>query len=67
MGLAGEMRRASTLTRGSSGTLLKRHSADNSLEEACKRVRSNPDLSHSSSMSDTLTSEEFSHTGVMHA
>jgi hypothetical protein len=61
---AGDMRRASALTNHSSGGVLKRPSNDGVLDEACKRTRSNPDMSHSSSMSDTLTCEEFPHGGA---
>ena len=55
---AGEMRRASTLTSAGSGHSHKRPSGTDILEEACKRARSTPDLSHSSFNSDT--SEDFS-------
>ncbi|CAL8464624.1 g4159 [Coccomyxa elongata] len=54
----GEMRRASTLTSAGSGHSHKRPSGTDILEEACKRARSTPDLSHSSFNSDT--SEDFS-------
>lgn len=54
------MRRASTLTSAGSGHLHKRPSGTDLLEEACKRARSTPELSHNSSTSDSLTSEEFS-------